>query len=125
MVYTSCGMIDAMSGVPGGVESTAFLSHSSGRTIDHILLNARAAAMVSLDTRFVLGTPQRSDGVDWRRTDPPAGYGSDHYPVVIDLLPRETPGSSLHRGIQPTIPAAPATAPPSPSATPSATSDGK
>ncbi len=125
MVYTSGGMIDAMSGVPGGVESNAFLSHSSGRTIDHILLNAPAAAMVSLDTRFVLGTPQRPDGVDWRRTDPPVGYGSDHYPVVVDLLPRETPGSPNRRGIPSTIPASPATAPHSPSASPSGISDGK
>lgn len=124
MVYTSGGMIDAMSGVPGGVESKEFLSHSSGRTIDHILLNAPAAAMVSRDTRFVLGTPQRPEGVDWRRTDPPTGYSSDHYPVVIDLLPRETPGSAIPRGIVPAKSAPAATAPVTPSTTPS-TSDGK
>lgn len=125
MIYTSGGMIDAMSGVPGGVESKEFLSHTSGRTIDHILLNAPAAAMVSTDTRFVLGTPQRPDGVDWRRTEPPAGYGSDHYPVVIDFLTRETPGSPLRRGIVLPNPATPATTAPTPSASPSATSDGK
>ncbi len=123
MVYTSGGMIHAMSGVSGGVESKEFLSHTSGRTIDHILLNAPAAAMVSLDTRFVLGTPQRPDGVDWRKTEPPAGYSSDHYPVVVDLLPRETPGSTLRRGIEAPKPVT--TAAPSPSASPSPTSDRK
>ncbi len=99
LVYTNGGMIDAMSGVPGGPESKEFISHSSGRTIDHILLNAPAAAMVSLDTRFVLGTPQRPEHVDWRNTEPPVGYGSDHYPVVVDLLTSENPGNPMRRGI--------------------------
>ena len=105
-VYTNGGMIDAMTGVPGGPESPAFLSHSSGRTIDHILLNAPAAAMVALDTRFVLGTPQRPEHVDWRRTDPPAGYGSDHYPVVVDLIISKNPDMSIPRGLTPLIPGA-------------------
>jgi endonuclease/exonuclease/phosphatase family metal-dependent hydrolase len=116
-VYITGGMIDAMTGVPGGVESKEFLSHSSGRTIDHILLNAPAAAMVALDTRFVLGTPQRPEGVNWRNTDPPVGYGSDHYPVIADLIARETTGATVKRGIvipkpvPPGVPASPALAP--------------
>ncbi len=95
-VYSKGGLVDALTGVAGGVESKEFLSHVSGRTIDHILLNAPAAAMVALDTRFVLGTPQRPEGVDWRKTDPPAGYGSDHYPVVIDLITVDSPDAPKH-----------------------------
>lgn len=105
-IYTSGGMIDAMSGVSpgaGGVESQPFMSHVSGRTIDHILVNAPAAAMVALDTRFVLGTPQRPENVDWRNTDPPSGYASDHLPVVIDLLPRDIPESGVKRGVTVTV----------------------
>jgi endonuclease/exonuclease/phosphatase family metal-dependent hydrolase len=84
-VYTKGGMSDAFAGVPGGVESKEFTSHVSGRTIDHILVNGAAAAKVIPETRFVLGTPQRPADVDWRHTPPPPGYGSDHYPVVVDF----------------------------------------
>jgi endonuclease/exonuclease/phosphatase family metal-dependent hydrolase len=94
-IYTKGGLVDAMASVPGGVESTEFLSHVSGRTLDHILLNTTAAAMVSPDTRFVLGTPQRPEGADWLRTEPPSGYASDHYPVVIDLLTQSPPTTSV------------------------------
>jgi hypothetical protein len=44
------------------------------------------------ETRFVLGTPQRPENADWRKTEPPAGYGSDHYPVVVDLNPSVNTG---------------------------------
>lgn len=85
--YLSAGFTDAMGDlIPAtGNEPAAWVSHVSGRTIDHILLSPAAKAAVVPETRFVLGTIQRPEGVDWRRTEPPEGYGSDHYPVVVDL----------------------------------------
>ncbi|HMN39274.1 MAG TPA: endonuclease/exonuclease/phosphatase family protein [Phycisphaerales bacterium] len=101
-IYTGGGLVSAMTGVPGGVESTEFTSHVSGRTIDHILVNAPGAAMVALDSRFVLGTLQRPEGVDWRKTQPPAGYCSDHYPVVVDLIVADSAGAPTH-GLTPAV----------------------
>jgi endonuclease/exonuclease/phosphatase family metal-dependent hydrolase len=85
--YISAGFTDAFGDLvgTGANEPPEFVTHVSGRAIDHILLSPAAAPALVKDTRFILGTIQRPDGVDWRRTDPPEGYGSDHYPVVIDL----------------------------------------
>jgi endonuclease/exonuclease/phosphatase family metal-dependent hydrolase len=118
-IYTKGGLTDAMNGVPGGVESREFISHVSGRTIDHILLNPAAAAKVATESRFVLGTLQRPEGVDWRKTEPPAGYCSDHYPVVIDLITSESAAAPKH-GLPIAKQPAPA-AQPAPQPTPSAT----
>ncbi|MBY0311987.1 MAG: endonuclease/exonuclease/phosphatase family protein [Phycisphaerales bacterium] len=70
------------------------ISHVSGRVIDHVLLNSNAAGELIKETRFVLGTMQRPEGMDWRSTLPPEGYASDHYPVVIDLMPIDKPAAA-------------------------------
>jgi hypothetical protein len=70
-------------------KSAAWTTHASGRTIDMILLNPNAAKAFVPASMFVLGTPQRPRGADWRTTPPPPGYGSDHEPVAIDLTPRD------------------------------------
>lgn len=62
-----------------------WVTHESGRAIDHILLSPGAAKELVRETRFILGMPARPEGVDWRTTPPPEGYASDHYPVVVDL----------------------------------------
>ncbi len=62
-----------------------WMSHTSGRVIDHILLSPSLAKMMVKETRFVLGTPTRPEGVDWRTTPNPPGWASDHYPVVVDF----------------------------------------
>lgn len=67
----------------------AWTTHASGRTIDMILLNPGVAKEFALTSMFVLSMPQRPRGSDWRTTPAPAGYGSDHQPVVIDLVPRD------------------------------------
>lgn len=83
--YTSAGFVSPFVNVDP--RDAAFMSHVSGRTIDHILLNPAAAKELAKDSQFVLGTTQRKENVDWRTTPAPAGYASDHYPVVIDLFP--------------------------------------
>lgn len=60
-------------------------THSSGRVIDHLLFTSDAWKEVVLDTRFVLGTITRPEGVDWRNTPAPTGWAADHYPVVVDV----------------------------------------
>ncbi|MGE3108498.1 MAG: endonuclease/exonuclease/phosphatase family protein [Phycisphaerales bacterium] len=65
------------------------ITHESGRIIDHILFNAAALREFKVESRFVLGMPARAAGSDWRVTPPPAGYASDHYPVVVDIEPRD------------------------------------
>ncbi len=69
-------------------------THESGRAIDHILVSEGLKAELVPGSWFVLGTPARPAGVDWRTYPPPEGYGSDHYPVAVDLVPRETSSAS-------------------------------
>lgn len=63
------------------------MTHTTGRCIDHIYYNAAIKPELVMDSRFVLGLPARPEGADWRTTPAPAGYASDHYPVVIDIKP--------------------------------------
>lgn len=84
-VYYKAGMVDAFAGVD--TKNATFQTHASDRAIDHILFNANAHREFLPETRFVLGVMQRRADQDWRRTPPPAGYASDHYPVVVDLTP--------------------------------------
>lgn len=102
-MFTDAGWIDAFADIrqgPAGGENGGggggerrvrtdpkYITHASNRAIDLILLSPAAARKLVKDTRFVLGTMQRPDGVDYRTTLPPVGYASDHYPVVIDLKP--------------------------------------
>jgi endonuclease/exonuclease/phosphatase family metal-dependent hydrolase len=65
------------------------MTHASGRCIDHVLFNANVQPELVLASRFVLGTPARPQGADWRTTPAPPGYSSDHYPVSVDLRPVE------------------------------------
>jgi endonuclease/exonuclease/phosphatase family metal-dependent hydrolase len=67
----------------------AWITHESGRAIDLILLNGAAKRELVPGSKFVLGTPARAAGTDYRVTDPPAGYASDHYPVALELVPRD------------------------------------
>ena len=82
-IYTGAGFIDAFA---DRVKSESkWITHESGRAIDHVLMSAGAAKELVKETRFILGMPARPKGVDWRTTDPPEGFASDHYPVVVDL----------------------------------------
>ena len=82
-LYLKAGWKDAMG--DRVKDDAAWVTHSSGRVIDYILLNEAAARAVIPETRFVLGTADRPPGMDWRNTPTPRGWASDHYPVTVDL----------------------------------------
>lgn len=63
----------------------ATTSHESNRRIDHILVSGPALREVVQGSAFILGTPSREPGADWRTTAAPAGLASDHFPVAVDL----------------------------------------
>ena len=81
--YMGAGFVDAFADRVKG--ESRWITHESGRSIDHILLSSGAARELVPTTRFILGMPARPEGVDWRTTPPPEGFASDHYPVVVDL----------------------------------------
>ncbi len=62
-------------------------THESGRAIDDILVNDLLLDQIDDGSDFVLGTTLRPEGADWRTTDPPSGFASDHLPVAVDLVP--------------------------------------
>ena len=65
------------------------LTHESDRPIDFILVNDALAAEIVEGSAFVLGTPVRAKGANYRTVPPPANYASDHLPVCVDIVPRE------------------------------------
>lgn len=85
-IYRDAGWLDTFAGLD--LDQPKWTSHTSGRHIDFILGNQPLRDVVIKDTRFILGTPTRAEGVDWRTTPNPTGWASDHYPVVVDLKPR-------------------------------------
>jgi endonuclease/exonuclease/phosphatase family metal-dependent hydrolase len=85
--FTEAGLIDAFKDRPAS--DTTIQTHASGRVIDHLLFNANAMKEIVAESRFVLSTPTRAAGVDFRNTPMPKGWASDHYPVVIDLRTRD------------------------------------
>lgn len=85
------------SGITGGLIDTfadrtrdaRWITHESGRSIDFVLVNSAMKPEVITESRFILGTPARPAGVDWRSYPEPEGYVSDHYPVVVDFTPKD------------------------------------
>jgi endonuclease/exonuclease/phosphatase family metal-dependent hydrolase len=63
------------------------VTHASGRIIDFILVNDEMEDELVEDSAFVYAVPLRPRGSDWRTTEPPAGFASDHLPVVVDIVP--------------------------------------
>lgn len=86
-LYLDAGYKDVFEGRDPG--NTLTMSHASGRMIDLILYNSSAAPEIIRDSRFVLGTPQIPEDVDWRTAPKPDGYASDHVPVVVDIKPKD------------------------------------
>ncbi len=86
-VYREAGMLDTLaSRVVGGAAGAAFVTHASERTIDFVLVNQALGARVVPNSAFVFGTMILPKGADYRSVAPPPGYGSDHFPVVVDLM---------------------------------------
>lgn len=86
-IITRGGLFDAFGDRPRG--DSAWITHSSGRVIDFIFATAPARPEIIPQTRFVLATPTRAEGVNWRTTPNPIGWASDHFPLVIDLTPAD------------------------------------
>ncbi|MDX2116190.1 MAG: endonuclease/exonuclease/phosphatase family protein [Planctomycetota bacterium] len=68
---------------------TTTLTHASERAIDMILVSPGLKPEIVMNSRFVLSTAQLRADEDWRTAPKPAGYASDHLPVVIDITPRD------------------------------------
>lgn len=86
-IYMDAGLLDAFANAKP--KDPAAITHESGKALDHILMNPALVHDFIPRTHFVLGTPARPADADWTRTLPPEGYGSDHYPVVVDLTPSD------------------------------------
>jgi endonuclease/exonuclease/phosphatase family metal-dependent hydrolase len=94
-VYLERDFIDAMdhrvvarSG-PAAEEARLYVTHESNRVIDYILLNTAAHRELVVGSPHVYGTLTPPDSYDWRRDPHPPGYASDHYPIIVDLVPRD------------------------------------
>jgi endonuclease/exonuclease/phosphatase family metal-dependent hydrolase len=82
---------------PSDAKFARWVTHESGRIIDYILVNDGAAREVVPRSGFVLGTfyPGDSNHYDWRTDDAPEAHASDHYPIAIDIIPRDLDGSAV------------------------------
>ena len=94
------GLTDAMGhrvDDPSDAKFARWVTHESGRIIDYILVNDGAAEEVVPRSGFVLGTfyPGDSNHYDWRTDDAPEAHASDHYPIAIDIIPRDLDGSAV------------------------------
>ncbi len=86
-MYQQAGLIDALG--DHDLTDVNFISHASGRDIDHILVSPGLSREVVKGSGFVLATAQLRREEDWRTAPKPKGYASDHLPVVVDIVPVE------------------------------------
>jgi endonuclease/exonuclease/phosphatase family metal-dependent hydrolase len=97
-VYSEGGMQSAYDfrAVKKGNTKDLYTTHDSGRAIDFIFMTPALAKCAVDGSFFVLSTVHPASDYDWRK-DPnkdgvPPGYGSDHYPVAVDIaLPAKKP----------------------------------
>lgn len=85
--YHSAGLTDVLA--PRKPRDPLTTTHESGRAIDFIMVNPAFLKEVLPGSAFVLGTPLRPEGADYRTTPAPAGFGSDHLPVAVDFTPSD------------------------------------
>jgi endonuclease/exonuclease/phosphatase family metal-dependent hydrolase len=95
--YSKIGMIDILGDAIATLDSAKFnacwKTHSSNRRIDSFFANKMSNEEVVPNSAFVLGTSAKE--YDWKKTQPPSGIASDHFPVVIDIVPIEGEGNSI------------------------------
>lgn len=72
-------------------DTPLWVTHESGRTIDYILVTPSAMMEIVPGSAFVQGTfyPGDENHYNWRTDDPPDSHASDHYPIAVDLIPRD------------------------------------
>jgi len=91
-VYLQNGFTDTLAGRTtdnSNPEALQYRTHESMRVLDYILLNSAAFREFLPGSAFVLGTLHPGDKYDYKTDTPPKGYASDHYPVGVDLVPRD------------------------------------
>jgi endonuclease/exonuclease/phosphatase family metal-dependent hydrolase len=89
--YLRAGMVDTLSYRlidKNAPESPLFKTHESDKVLDYILMSSAAFREYIPGSGFVLGTISPPSSYDYQKDPQPAGYASDHYPVVADILPR-------------------------------------
>ena len=74
---------------PDAERDPKHVTHESGRAIDHLLVSAGMTREIVRGSAFVLGTTARQEGISYRDYPPPEGYAADHYPVAVDIRPRD------------------------------------
>ena len=94
-LYLQAGLIDVMAHriIPrwkdaDQTEANLYKTHESNRVLDYILLSSAAHREFVIGSAHVFGTLY-DPNYDWREDPFPPGYASDHYPVIIDLIPRD------------------------------------
>lgn len=88
--YLASGLTDAFaqrSTATDDPESLLWRTHVSNRVLDYVLMNRGAFRELVVGSPFVLGTPSRGPD-DPRETPDPPGFASDHFPIAIELVPR-------------------------------------
>ncbi|MCA9295649.1 MAG: endonuclease/exonuclease/phosphatase family protein [Phycisphaerales bacterium] len=95
-VYFEAGMIDTLGHRivphwknPDPVEPALYKTHESDRVLDYILINSATARELVIGSAHVYGTLTPPDSYDYRKDPFPKGYASDHYPVMIELMPKD------------------------------------
>jgi endonuclease/exonuclease/phosphatase family metal-dependent hydrolase len=91
-VYLKAGMVDTLNYRiidKDNPESPLFKTHESDRVLDYILMNSAAYREYIPGSGFVYGTVCPPSNYDYEKDPQPVGYASDHYPVVVDILPRD------------------------------------
>jgi endonuclease/exonuclease/phosphatase family metal-dependent hydrolase len=95
--FTENGMRTAYDfrGVKKGNTKDLYTTHDSGRAIDYIMMSPGLADDAVDGSFFVLSVTHPASDYDWRK-DPekekvPPGYASDHYPIAIDIMPKDGP----------------------------------
>lgn len=90
--YTDMGLVDVFeSRQPKDPE---YVTHASGRIIDHIFVAPTVVPELVDESKFILGLPILPEGIDYRSAPPVPGYASDHFPLVIDLRPADAPSGA-------------------------------
>jgi endonuclease/exonuclease/phosphatase family metal-dependent hydrolase len=100
-------------GVKKGNTKDLYTTHDSGRAIDFIFMSPGLAKDAVDGSFFVLSVTHPASDYDWRK-DPdkekvPPGYASDHYPVAIDVMPKDGAAPAGKPATAPKAPPAPGT----------------